>query len=149
KSTAMEFSISNKSKKLVLGLISIGALLAIVGIFTMGEGEDKFQRIMANFLIDGFFFFAIALGALFFLALQYATETGWYAYVKRVIEGVAGYIPVGAIILLIVFVVLSLTHGGHIYIWMDPDTVANDHIIQNKSAYLNVPFFLIRTVIYL
>lgn len=145
----MEFSISNKAKKLVLALVAIGALLSIVGIFTMGSGEDKFQRIMANFLIDGFFFFAIALGALFFLALQYATETGWYAYVKRVIEAVAGYLPVGIIILLGVLVTLSLTHGGHIYIWMDPEVVEHDAIIANKSAYLNIPFFLIRTVIYL
>jgi hypothetical protein len=145
----MEFSISNKAKKLVLALVAIGALLSIVGIFTMGSGEDKFQRIMANFLIDGFFFFAIALGALFFLALQYATETGWYAYVKRVIEAVAGYLPVGIIILLGVLITLSLTHGGHIYIWMDPEVVEHDAIISNKSAYLNIPFFLIRTVIYL
>jgi hypothetical protein len=145
----MEFSISNKAKKLVLALVAIGALLSIVGIFTMGSGEDKFQRIMANFLIDGFFFFAIALGALFFLSLQYATETGWYAYVKRVIEAVAGYLPVGIIILLGVLITLSLTHGGHIYIWMDPEVVEHDAIISNKSAYLNIPFFLIRTVIYL
>lgn len=145
----MEFSISNKAKKLVLALVAIGALLSIVGIFTMGSEEDKFQRIMANFLIDGFFFFAIALGALFFLALQYATETGWYAYVKRVIEAVAGYLPVGIIILLGVLVTLSLTHGGHIYIWMDPEVVEHDAIVANKSAYLNIPFFLIRTVIYL
>ena len=146
----MEFSISNKAKKLVLGLVVIGALLSIVGIFTMGgTAGDKFQRIMANFLIDGFFFFAIALGALFFLALQYATETGWYAYVKRVIEGVAGYIPVGAAILLVVFLTFSFTKGAHVYIWMDPDVVANDSIIANKSIYLNPIFFMIRTVIYL
>lgn len=145
----MEFSISNKAKKLVLGLVTIGALLSIVGIFTMSDGEDKFQRIMANFLIDGFFFFAIALGALFFLALQYATETGWYAYVKRVIEGVAGYLPVGAVILLVVFLTFSFTQGAHVYIWMDPAKVAGDHIIENKAIYLNPTFFMIRTVIYL
>ena len=145
----MEFSISNKAKKLVLGLVVIGALLSIVGIFTMGAGEDKFQRIMANFLIDGFFFFAIALGALFFLALQYATEAGWYTYVKRVIEGVASYIPIGALILLLVFIVFSVTKGAHVYIWMDPAVVESDHIIANKSVYLNPIFFMIRTVIYL
>jgi len=145
----MEFSISNKAKKLVLGLVTIGVLLSIVGIFTMGEGEDKFQRIMANFLIDGFFFFAIALGALFFLALQYATETGWYAYVKRVIEGVAGFLPVGIVILLVIFLTFSFTKGAHVYIWMDPEKVANDTIIANKSVYLNPIFFMIRTLIYL
>jgi hypothetical protein len=145
----MEFTISNKAKKLVLGLVTVGVLLSIVGIFTMNSGEDKFQRIMANFLIDGFFFFAIALGALFFLALQYATETGWYAYIKRVIEGVTGYIPLGAIILFVVFLVISFTKGAHIYIWMDPAVVESDSIIANKSAYLNPIFFMVRTFLYL
>jgi hypothetical protein len=58
-------------------------------------------------------------------------------------------LPVGIIILLGVFITLSLTHGGHIYIWMDPEVVEHDAIIANKSAYLNIPFFLIRTVVYL
>ena len=39
--------------------------------------------------------------------------------------------------------------GAHIYTWMDPEVVAHDKIIQGKGAYLNLPFFWIRTVVYL
>jgi len=148
----MDFKISNNAKKVTMGLIAVGALFTIIGLFSLGEHPG--QRILANGLINGFFFFAIALGALFFLALQYATETGWYASVKRVIEAVAGFLPYGAGLLVIVLLVLSFTEGGHIYTWMDPAYTTEgshhyDKIIAGKSAYLNIPFFWVRTIAYL
>ena len=93
KTKIMEFTITKKAKNTAFGLIGVGALLAIVGIIS-NIGEAHFvTRLMTNGLINAFFFFAIGLGALFFLALNYATEAGWYAVVKRVIEAVALYLP--------------------------------------------------------
>jgi hypothetical protein len=144
----MEFQITKKAKNVTFGLIAVGLLLTIVGIAT-GMGDDHFKtRLMTNGLINGFFYFALGLGALFFLALQYATETGWYASVKRVIEAVAGFIPYGMGIFGIVLLAITIMDGAHIYTWMDPETVAHDEMIQGKSAYLNKTFFWIRTVIY-
>ena len=94
-------------------------------------------------------YFSIGLGALFFLALQYATETGWYATVKRVIEAVAGFLPYGIGLMVLILVVISIMDGAHIYTWMDPEVVAHDEMIQEKSAYLNMIFFWIRTVAYM
>ena len=111
----MEFSISNNAKRLTLILIGAGTLLTLVGLFTtMGDHHFK-TRLLANGLINGFFFFALGLGALFFLALQYATETGWYASVKRVIEAVAGFLPYGMGILGLVLLTLTFMDGAHIY----------------------------------
>lgn len=144
----MQFSISNRAKKVILGVGLLGLLLTITGIIY----QDKsllLQRVMANLLLDGFFYFALGLGALFFLALAYATETGWYVYIKRMLEAQASYIPVGSAILLIIFIAFVLTDGAHVYIWMDSDVVKNDPIISGKSGYLNKIFFLVRTVIYL
>src|SRR3989344_2756080 len=92
----MEFKISSKAKLLTLSLMIVGGISTIIGcVLEMGNhnGEHFAQRFLANALVDSFFFFAIGLGALFFLALQYATETGWYASVKRVIEAVTGFMP--------------------------------------------------------
>ena len=144
----MEFQINKKAKNLVIGLIATGLLLSFIGVF-MGIGDEHFKtRLLTNGLINGFFFFALGLGALFFLALAYATETGWYASVKRVIEAVAGFLPTGMAFFAFVLLLITFMDGAHIYIWMDPETVANDQIIQGKSAYLNKPFFWIRTLIY-
>ena len=145
----MEFTIAKKAKTFTLALIIIGALFTAIGV-AMNIGDHHFtQRLLANGLIDSFFFFSIGLGALFFLALQYATETGWYVAVKRVIEAVAGFLPYGIGMMVLIMLALTLTDGAHIYTWMDPETVAHDEMIQGKTAYLNKPFFWIRTVVYL
>lgn len=144
----MEFSISSRAKKIIIGVGLLGLLLTVIGL-AYHDKAHLFQRVMANLLLDGFFFFALGLGALFFLALAYATESGWYVYIKRMLEAQASFIPVGSVILLIVFLLFVFTDGAHVYLWMDPEVVKDDAIISNKSAYLNKPFFIIRTIIYL
>ena len=145
----MEFKVSNKAKVFTLALIIVGVLFTAIGV-AMNVGDHHFaQKFLTNGLINSFFFFGIGLGALFFLALQYATETGWYAVVKRVIEGIAGFIPYGIGFMVLVLAVISAMKGAHIYTWMDPEVVAHDSLIQGKTAYLNIPFFWIRTVVYL
>lgn len=150
----MEFTISKKAKNFTLALMGSGLLLTVIGL-GMSMGDHHFKtKLLTNGLINSFYFFGIALGALFFLALQYATETGWYASVKRVIEAVAGFLPYGTGLLAIVLLIITLMDGAHIYQWMNPLTTdpLSDHydkIIEGKSAYLNKIFFWIRTVIYL
>ncbi|GGW92593.1 hypothetical protein [Salegentibacter mishustinae] len=98
--------------------------------------------------VAAFFFFMISLGVLAFYALQYASQAGWSPVLFRVMEAISAYIVPGGIIM---FVLLALSgfHLNHLFIWMDPEVVAHDEIIQNKTAYLNVPFFLIRAAIFL
>ena len=148
KNKIMEFTITKKATNTAFGLIGVGALLAIVGIIT-NIGEAHFTtRLMTNGVINAFFFFAIGLGALFFLALNYATEAGWYAVVKRIIEAVALFLPYGMGIFALILLTISFMKGAHIYTWMDGHTVAEDELIQGKSAYLNMAFFWLRTLVY-
>ena len=145
----MEFKIANKAKTLTLALLIIGVVFTAIGVILNWDSEFLGRRIMASSLVSSFFFFAIGLGALFFLALQYATETGWYASVKRMIEAIAGFLPYGIGLLVLVFIALTVTKGGHIYSWMDPEVVKHDKLIQGKTAFLNIPFWWVRTIIYL
>lgn len=148
----MEFKITKKANLLTMFLIVFGVVFTGIGIAVElschHHGEHLYQRVAGNLLIDSFFFFAIGLGALFFLALQYATETGWYASVKRVIEAVAGFLPVGVGLLIVALLVITLKDGAHIYVWMDDEVVSGDKLIQGKSFYLNKTFFWIRTIVY-
>lgn len=148
----MEFKISSKAKLLTLTLMIVGLVFTGIGIaLEMGHhgGEHLGQRFLANALVDSFFFFAIGLGALFFLALQYATETGWYASVKRIIEAVTGFMPYGVGLMLVTLLAITFMDGAHIYVWMDSDVVNHDELIQGKSFYLSKGFFWIRTVVYM
>lgn len=149
----MEFSINKKANKFTMTLIVIGGILLLAGI-VLGVSDHHFKtRLLASGLVNAFFFFAIGLGALFFLALSYATESGWYASVKRVIEAVAGFIPTGIIFMMVILLTLTFLDGAHIYNWMDPATTdPNSHhydeMIAGKAPYLNKMFFWIRTVAY-
>jgi hypothetical protein len=150
----MEFSISNKAKVFTTSLMVIGLLFTAIGVFTSMNEHHFETRLLTNGLINSFFFFAIGLGALFFLALQYATETGWYASVKRVIEAVAGYLPYGMAMLALTLLTITFMKGAHIYLWMDPEYTTEgthhyDSIIAGKAAYLNPIFFWIRTLVYM
>ncbi|MEJ6491062.1 MAG: quinol:cytochrome C oxidoreductase [Flavobacteriales bacterium] len=144
----MEFKIANKAKMLTLILMGLGALCLIIGIISDLGSHHLTQRLLVNGLTNGFYFFALALGALFFLALQYATESGWYASVKRIIEAQAGFLPYGIGLLGLVLLIITLMDGAHIYIWMDPEVVKSDPIVAGKAFYLNKIFFWVRTIAY-
>lgn len=145
----MEFKVSSKANLLSYSLVGIGALSVIIGLIVHGGDDNFVTRLMGGLLSNSYFYFCIALGALFFLALNYATESGWYAYVKRPIEAVAGFLPHGTILLVVVLGIITALDGAHIYGWMDAETVAHDEIIQGKSFYLNKGFFWLRTIAYL
>jgi len=95
--------------------------------------------------VAAFFFMMIALGALAFYAIQYASQAGWSPVLFRVMEAISYYLLPGAIIVL----AIALWAGPHIFIWMDPDVVAHDELIQNKSNWLNTSWFAIRGIIFI
>ena len=94
------------------------------------------------------FFLLVSLGAFVFYVIQLVSQAGWSPVLFRVMEAISKYIVPGGI-LVYVFLVLSSFHLNHLFVWMDPETVANDPVIQEKTGYLNIPFFLIRAAIYL
>ncbi|KAF2520013.1 quinol:cytochrome C oxidoreductase [Flavobacterium salilacus subsp. salilacus] len=98
--------------------------------------------------IAALFFMLISLGALTFYAIQNAAQAGWSPVLFRVMESISSYLVPGAIIVFILLV-LGVLDMHHIFIWMDEDVVAHDHLIQAKSGYLNGPFFLIRAAIFM
>ena len=103
------------------------------------------NRPYAALYVAAFFFFMIALGVLAFYAIQYAAQAGWSPVLFRVMEGITSYVlPGGLLVLAIAFVA-----DKHLFVWMDPDVVAHDALIQGKSGWLNKTGFMIRGVIFL
>lgn len=152
----MEFKVTSKANYLSYGLMVVGVLSLIIGLWIhSGDSHELFMsRILGGALANSFFYFCIGLGALFFLALNYATESGWYAYIKRPIEAVAMFLPYGVGALTLVLLIITLYDGAHVYGWMDPELIDPkshhyDPIVDGKSFYLNKTFFWIRTVVYL
>lgn len=151
----MDFKVSSKANKFTIALMAVGLLFTIIGILTGISGsEGHFStRLLSNMMVNGFFFFGIALGALFFLALSYVTESYWYVMIKRVVEAVTQYLPYGIGILFTTLLIITFMDGAHIYLWMDPkhlDPASADYdiLMDHKSLYLNKPFFWIRAIAY-
>ena len=99
--------------------------------------------------VAAFFFMMIALGVLAFYAVQFASQAGWSPVLFRVMEGITAYLLPGALIVLGIAVASGTIGHYNLFVWMDPDVVANDKLIQNKSSFLNLPWFIIRGLIFI
>lgn len=94
------------------------------------------------------FVMLVSLGILAFYGINYAASAGWSPVLFRVMEGLTAYLLPGSIIFFLLLVASSMG-ANHLFIWMDPAIVEHDALIQAKTGYLNIPFFLIRAVIFL
>jgi len=106
------------------------------------------NRPWAALYVAALFFFMIPLGVLAFYAINRAAQAGWSIVLFRVMEGITGYLLPGSITVFIILV-LSAMHLNHLFIWMDPEVVAHDELIQGKSEYLDTTWFLVRALFYL
>lgn len=124
---------------LAIGVVGLGAACALAGSTAGG-----WVRFYPSYLVSFVFFLSLALGALFFVLLQHVTRAGWSVAVRRLAEGVAPnvFLPMAFLAAPVVFGLRSL------YPWTDAAAVAADHLLMAKEPWLNVPFFLGRTVFY-
>jgi len=121
---------------LIIGVIGIVALL--VGFFTT-DANQFFRAYLIGFL----FWNGMTLGCFGLLMIQYMTGGAWGMMLRRTLEaGTRTWMLSGLLILPILFGVRSL------FTWAQPAIAAHDKIIQDKSFYLNVPFFIFRAVLY-
>tara|TARA_B100001750_G_scaffold248488_1_gene280180 strand:- start:5840 stop:7027 length:1188 start_codon:yes stop_codon:yes gene_type:complete len=142
-----KFKENSKLKLSLMLFIAIGVIALI-----MGFADSHHTRIWTSLLFNNLFFTGIALFGVFFVALQYVSQAGWSTVFKRIPEAVSSYLPLGGGIMLLV-VLAGAFDLHHIYHWMDPElhdknSSHYDKVIAGKSGYLNIPFFLIRSFIY-
>ncbi|MDN5349428.1 MAG: hypothetical protein PWQ54_824 [Bacteroidales bacterium] len=120
-------------------MVAIGLLALVYGWIAGLEAN----RIYANLHLNSFYFVSLGLIGLFFVAVHAIAESGWQVSIQRVGEAMSLYIPVGGIIMLIIFL-----SGGmnHLFEWTHEDQL--DHILLKKEPYLNQPFFYVRFFVF-
>jgi len=169
------FVFSDGAKRSIFTILVIGLVLFVIGIvmlvaggsheeahalaFAGGEGGTTSEhghhyswtdRLIVNFWINNLFFLGLSIIGVFFFAIQYAAHAGWSAGIKRVPEAFGSFLPVAAVLMLAVFLI-----GNHtIFHWTDSSLYDKsspnyDEIIAGKQAFLNLPFYLIRMVVFL
>ena len=106
-------------------------------------GAANPKQFFFSWLVSFLFFLSLALGALFFVLIQYAAQAGWGIVLRRIGETTFAMLPVMAALF------LPLLLGLHdLYEWTHADAVEHDALLRWKAPYLNVPFFLIRAALY-
>ena len=116
-------------------------MLGAVACAILGASNPK--QFFFSWLVSFLFFLSLALGALFFVLIQYAAQGGWGVVLRRIGETVFATLPVMAALFLPV--VLGLRD---LYSWTAPGAAEHDALLHWKAPYLNVPFFLIRAALY-
>lgn len=126
----MNYTLTKNTRNILFGMMGLGVVGLIYAFVAGIEG----QRIWANLLVNGLFFTFIALAGTLFVAIQYASEAGWSAGVKRVPEAMGQYLPIGGLVILIVLAG-SAFHVNHIYHWMDDYLVTEKTTVQDLRTY--------------
>src|SRR5262249_22331345 len=100
-------------------------------------------QLLRSYLVAYLFWVGAALGCLALLMIQHVTGGAWGVAIRRLLESGARTLPLMALL----FPPIALWLG-RLYEWADPARVQHDPLLQHKALYLNVPFFLGRTVFY-
>jgi len=118
-----------------LGIGAAGAAASVAGFFL--ARAEFFQAYLVGWLL----WYTVAVGALGFLLLQHLSGGGWGLAARRILEAAARTIP------FVGLAAIPLCFGlEDLFLWADPAKVALDVALQHKTSYLNVPFFIGRTV---
>jgi len=119
----------------VLGIAAL-VLAALDGI----RAPEQFFR---SYLLAFVFWLGFPLGCSAFLMVHHLTGGFWGLPIRRPLEAGTRTLPLLTVLALPLL--LGLTR---LYSWTNPNLVAADVVLKSKQLYLNLPFFLIRNVIY-
>lgn len=108
--------------------------------------DELHTRFWTNFLHNSVFFTGIAFVSLFVLTAFITAYTGWHAMFKRVWEAYSLFLIPGLVLMLVLIAGLW-GHFHHLYHWNDAEAVANDSILQHKSAFLNKGWYTLGTIV--
>lgn len=123
---------------------SIALALGVIGLFACAVGYyvDS-EQFFYSYLTAFVFWTTVALGGLFFVMLHYLVGAKWSIVLRRLSENMMIVIPLMALL------TIPLLFGIHdLFEWSHADVVKTDALLQGKAAYLNMTFFIIRSVLY-
>ena len=115
----------------------IALLVCLIGGFSDPE------RLFRSYLFAYVYWAGIAIGSLAIIMLHHLSGGGWGMMIRRLLEAATRTLPLVAVLFLPLILGMK-----PLYEWARPEVVEADKILQFKAPYLNVPFFLLRTLFY-
>jgi hypothetical protein len=121
-----------------LGVGGVALLLALVLAFVSGA-RPFFESYLLSFMLWG----GLSLGCFVLLLVQHLAGGSWGALIRRPLEAGASVLPVMAVLFIPI-----LFGMGALYPWTQQAYLDTHPLVAAKTEYLNVPFFIIRSVLY-
>lgn len=132
-----QFKLNPMIKRVLLGVMLIGLVVFIIGLFVAPE------RVWTNFLLSEFYLLSLGVGAGLFIASMYVSNAGWGTAIRRIPEALTSVLPIAGIGALLLY------WGIHsLYEWSHYSVVSKDSILAEKQDWLNEFFFMLRLVVY-
>lgn len=116
----------------------LGAV-GLVGGVVAGLGGGFYESWLLAFL----FWSGLALGNLILLFIGHLAGGTWSVVIQRPLEAGASLLPIMALLFLPVLFGMNA-----LYVWTDAAYLEGHAVVAAKTAWLNVPFFVVRTVVY-
>ncbi len=117
----------------------VGAVALVVCVLGAFLSPDYFFR---SWLVGWVYWIGVALGCLALSLLHHLTHGDWGIVLRRTMEAATRTLPI-----LLVFGLPLLAGMQHLYPWARPEA-AHDPLLQTKAPFLNVPFYIVRFVLY-
>ncbi len=137
----------NAAETPLTGIENLGKPALVVGVVSLVLcvllGLRNSTQFFHSYLLAFVFFVGLSVGSCEVLMIHYLIGGTWGFPLRRPLEaGVRTFYLMAVLLLPILFRLPT------IYSWADPAKVHADPVLQYKHFYLNVPFFVVRNVIY-
>lgn len=121
------------------------AFVGLLGLLGTAAGyfvaPEQFFR---SYLLAFIFWVGLPLGSMVILMIHHVAGGTWGFAIRRLLEAGTRTLPV----MFLLSLPLLFLGIHHLYEWSHPEVVAADALLQHKSGYLSVPFFIGRTFFY-
>ena len=117
-----------------------GGVAAAVSAAGLAFNPTQFFR---SYLVAWVLWLGVALGSLAIEMVHHLSRGAWGLVIRRIFEAASRTLPLLAVLF------LPLLFGlDDLYPWARAETVAADEHLRHQASYLNVPFFLVRLLVY-
>ncbi len=143
--TADKILLGDHAQKLFVKAGTVGVIALALSLLLGFTGDTR--QFMHSYLVAFMWTLSIALGALWWVTLQHLVNAKWSVVVRRVGELLAQNMTL-LVFLSLPIVLPTILGDSSLYFWADKGKMDADHILHQKAAYLNAPFFAVRFIIY-
>ena len=120
---------------LMVGVIALA--VSLIGLFR--DPAHFWQSYLFGFI----FWSGLALGCLGIFFMHNVVGGNWGVAIRRFVESGLQTLPLIAVFAIPIFFAMST-----LYSWTHADVRAHDFAVGHKAVYMNVPFFIGRTILY-